>query len=169
MNAPSPNTRPPHTRSRRTSVHAISILTLVCGWTGCGGDAGAPVQPTVATPADPAAPSDTTEPGVVHLKTATATKDAEQIVRFQVDYEFTSGAPVKTYLCTVNFPDTEHTGLKPLEAFELQPQGSFTMGIEVGETDVDAFEITFSEADSPDRGYTVISNTLTGQLSTSAE
>ena len=38
------------------------------------------------------------------------------------------------------------------------------MGIEVGDNKVDAFELTFSEADSPDRGYTVISNTLVGQV-----
>ncbi|MEZ6130183.1 MAG: hypothetical protein R3C59_15975 [Planctomycetaceae bacterium] len=106
------------------------------------------------------------EVGVVELTSATAKLDKDQIVRFQVDYRFTSGAPVKTYLCTVNFPNSDQAGVKPLERFELGPEGTFTMGIEVGDNVVDAYELRFSEADSPDRGYTVISNTLTGQVIT---
>ena len=104
-------------------------------------------------------------PGVVALKSASATRDENNVIRFEVSYVFTSGSPVKTYLCNVTFPGSDQVGIRPLESFELKPEGTFKMGIEVGENKVDAFELTFSEADSPDRGYTVISNTLVGQVS----
>jgi hypothetical protein len=103
-------------------------------------------------------------PGVVELKSASATRDENNVIRFEVSYLFTSGSPVKTYLCNVTFPGSDQVGIRPLESFELKPEGTFKMGIEVGENKVDAFELTFSEADSPDRGYTVISNTLVGQV-----
>ena len=103
-------------------------------------------------------------PGVVELKSASAARDENNVIRFEVRYQFTSGSPVKTYLCNVTFPGTDQVGIRPLESFELKPEGTFKMGIEVGENKVDAFELTFSEADSPDRGYTVISNTLAGQV-----
>lgn len=108
-------------------------------------------------------------PGVVELSSASAVLDDSQVVRFEINYRFTSGAPVKTYLSNVKFPGTDQAGIKPLESFELKPEGSFKMGIEVGDNKVESFEITFSEADSPDRGYTVISNTLTGAVRSSPQ
>lgn len=106
--------------------------------------------------------------GVVELQSAVAKLDDNGVVRFDVNYKFTSGEPVKTYLCNITFPGTEQYGLKPMESFELKTEGSFKAGIEVGEVPVTEYQITFSEADSPDRGYTVISNTLTGQVEKSA-
>ena len=148
------------------------ILFVTCN--GCGQDSTTAEGPDSATANDSSTtsePSSTSveapEPGVVELKQANAELN-DGIVQFEVAYAFTSGSPVKTYLCTVQFSDSEQAGIKPLEAFELHPEGSFRMGIEVGDNPVDEFEITFSEADSPDRGYTVISNTLTGQVTTSS-
>jgi hypothetical protein len=87
-------------------------------------------------------------PGGVELKSASAARDENNVIRFEVSYLFTSGSPVKTYLCNVTFPGSDQVGIRPLESFELKPEGTFKMGIEVGENKVDAFELTFSEADS---------------------
>lgn len=117
-----------------------------------------------ARSADLVAVVTTPEPGVVELQKATARMDENRIVRFEVAYRFTSGSPVKTYLCNIGFPGTEQYGVKPLESFELQQEGTFRAGIEVGDNPVTTFEMTFSEADSPERGYHLISNTLAGPV-----
>ena len=101
-------------------------------------------------------------PGAVELLQATATLDELNVVRFEIAYRFTSGAPTKTYLCEIAFPGADQWGTKPLEAFELESEGVIRTGIEVGDQPVREFEVTLSEADSPDQGYHLISNRLTG-------
>src|SRR5690606_916654 len=86
------------------------------------------------------------------------------IVRFTIHYRFTSGAPTKFYQCDITFVDADRYGIKPMMAYELSPAGSFTTGIEVGDAPVKEYTITMSEAESPDRGYKLISNTLRGEV-----
>ena len=100
--------------------------------------------------------------GAVELLKATAKLDELNVVRFEIAYRFTTGSPTKTYLCEIAFPGTDQWGTKPLEAFELESEGVIRTGIEVGDQPVREFEVTLSEADSPDQGYHLISNRLSG-------
>lgn len=109
----------------------------------------------------------TTEPapaGVVELISATGRLNDDNIVRFEVNYRFTSGSPTKHYMCEFTFPDTNNRGFKPLDAWEVKPEGVIKTGIQVSDASVKKYSITFSEADSPQQGYKVISNTLTGEI-----
>jgi hypothetical protein len=106
-------------------------------------------------------------PSVVELTKATAVLDDLGIVRFTIDYRFTSGSPTKFYQCDITFVDADRYGIKPMNASELSPQGSFKTGIEVGDTPVKEYTMTLSEAESPDQGYKLISNTLHGEVDTS--
>lgn len=105
-----------------------------------------------------------TERGVIEIYDAHGKLDEDGVVWLEVSYRFTSGKPVKLYLCNITFPGTDQVGLKPLQTFEVEAEGKFSTGIEVGETEVSDFEITLSEADSPDRGYHLISNTFSGKI-----
>jgi hypothetical protein len=147
--------------------------TLTRGWwplmfgllAGCGGDASPSAAPSTesSTPTI-AATAEAAPPGVVELTSAKAKFDADMIVRFEIAYKFTSGSPVKNYLCEITFPGTDDRGIKPMDPWEVKPEGVIKTGIQVSSAAVKEFSITFAEADSPDRGYKVISNTLTGTI-----
>lgn len=100
----------------------------------------------------------------VELPAATAVLEDGGIVRFDIEYRFKSGHPRGFYLFNMAFPGTENNGVKPMDASELKTEGTVTTRIEVGDAPVDAYEITMSEADSPDQGYFLISETLTGNV-----
>ncbi|MDZ4683546.1 MAG: hypothetical protein SH850_00560 [Planctomycetaceae bacterium] len=143
----------------------LGFFLLLAGASGCT------PSPTAPVPAETPAPAATTstvietaEPGVVELTNATAKYGDDNIVRFEIAYKFTSGAPVKHYQCDILFPGTNNRGIKPMDAWEVKPEGVIKTGIEVADDTVRDFSITFAEADSPDRGYKVISNTLTGVI-----
>lgn len=110
-----------------------------------------------------------TSPGVVELISAKAQRQPDKIIRFEVAYKFTSGSPVKNYMLNLGFPGTTVAGNKPMDAWEVKPEGVIKTGMPVGDADAKTFELTFSEADSPDRGYKIISNTLTGDIEAAPE
>lgn len=118
------------------------------------------------TPAETADAEETADRGAVELLDARAVLDESQVVNFKIKYRFTAGSPTKFYLCNIAFPGTDQWGVKPLEAHEMSAEGVIRTGIEVGEKPVREFEITLSEADSPDQGFHLISNTLRGQVQT---
>lgn len=138
-------------------------MVLCCCSYGCQ------ESPPAAPAAPVAAPSTTavevkSEPGKVELSKATAFIDDGNIVRFEVSYRFTAGSPVKNYMCEFTFPGTNERGMKPLDPWEVKPEGVIKTGIQVSDPAVKEFEVTFSEADSPQFGYTLISNTLKGEI-----
>jgi hypothetical protein len=142
-------------------------LLVACLAAGCD-RAPAPQSQAPATPVITAVAT-AAPPGVVELISATGRLNAENIVRFEVAYRFTSGSPTKNYMCEFAFPGTNDRGVKPLDAWEVKPEGVIQTGIQVSDESVKEYSITFSEADSPDRGYKVISNTLTGEVEPPAE
>jgi hypothetical protein len=96
---------------------------------------------------------------------ATATLNDSNVVRFDVRYQFTQGHPSKSNLGEFNFPGTDHRSLKALEAWELGVEGRIKAGVELSEgVRVQEFSIGFSEAESPDRGYSSIANVLQGTV-----
>jgi hypothetical protein len=101
-------------------------------------------------------------PSVVELQKADAFVDGEGIARFEIHYEFTSGAPTRHYMCKIVFPNIDRTFAKFMSASELRQEGSFKTAIEAGETPPESFEVVLSEAESPDAGFHPISNTLAG-------
>jgi len=155
----------PQMRSRCCWPIVLGLLA------GCDGGGGMPPATTPASP-KPSAPATTTRvenapPGVVELTSATARLDSQadtHFVRFEIAYKFTSGSPVKHYMVEIAFPGTTNHGVKPMDAWEVKPEGVIKTGIQVADDTVKEYSITFAEADSPDRGYKVISNTLTGVI-----
>ena len=85
-------------------------------------------------------------------------------VRFEVNYRFTKGKPDKYYMCEVTFPGTKNHGAKPMESWELKPEGSSRTGSCCPSLPVETFEIRVSEADSPQNGYKLISNVVSGPV-----
>jgi len=107
------------------------------------------------------------EPAEVELGEPTASFQAPGIVRVEIPYKFVAGSPVAHYGCEVKFLDTDFTGLKFMQAWELKKEGVIRDGFEVGKEPKGAFEVVFTEAESPDRGYHPISKVVTGQVGTS--
>jgi hypothetical protein len=104
------------------------------------------------------------EPGVIELSSAKATQAENNLVKFEIQYKFTSGAPVKNYLLEISFPGTSNVGRKTMEHWELKPEGVIKTSVELLEPMAGKFVIVMSEADSPDRGYKRNSNQLTGEI-----
>jgi len=142
-------------------------LFVAYGWLavpaliGCQAEPAKPADQSTVTKATVAP---TVGPSVVELQKATAIIDSEDIARLEIFYQFTSGTPAKHYLCKLRFPNKDRDFSKFMAAGELSQEGSFKTAIEAGDPPPDSFEITLSEAESPDAGYTVISNTLTGKF-----
>lgn len=139
---------------------SISLLIFVAFLSGCLEDSTS-TSSRVSETVKPAKPLQQ-GPSRVELIGATAKLDDSGIVRFDIQYKFTSGSPTMFYQCDIKFSGTDRYGLKPMTADELEQSGSILTGIEVGNADVKDFEITLSEAVSPDQGYHLISNTLRG-------
>ena len=104
------------------------------------------------------------QPAQVELGTPTAFFQAPDIVRFEVPYKFVVGAPVAHYGCEVKFLDSGFTGQKHMQAWELKPEGVIRDGFVIGSEPTGAFEIVFTEAESPDQGYHPISKVVTGHV-----
>jgi hypothetical protein len=140
--------------------HFLALLLMVV-IPGCS----RPLPTTPSTDAVAEVVERTIEPTHVELTEATATINELNVIQFQVNYKFTSGKPVKFYMVEFGFPGTDHRRQKAMEAWEMKPEGWVKSGVELpeGESPVE-FTVTLSEADSPDRGYSVISNTLNGRI-----
>lgn len=132
---------------------AISLLITACSQ-----------QPT-ARPIAVAQPTPvSTEPGQVELSDAKATLAPQNRVRIEVRYRFTKGKPDKYYLCEITFPGTTNVGARPLDSWELKPEGVFQDVVQLNKPPVETFEIRFSEAESPQNGYKMISNVAAGKV-----
>jgi hypothetical protein len=105
-----------------------------------------------------------TEPGEIELSEAKATLTPPNRVRVEVRYRFTKGKPDKYYLCEISFPGTTNVGARPLDSWELQPEGLFKDVVHLNKPPVEKFEIRFSEAESPQNGYKMISNVISGPV-----
>ena len=160
-------------RSRWEILVQTSLLNSTCCWiaigclAGCRAEVAKP-KAAVSKPAIKSTVADPT-PGVVEITDVKARRLADNIVSFEVAYKFTSGSPIKNYMLKLGFPGTSVGGHKPMDAWEVKPEGTIKTGLPVPDPDASAFEVTFSEADSPDRGYTVISNKFTGVIEPAAE
>ena len=132
---------------------AISLLIMACSQQ--------PTAPPIAV-AQPTPVS--TEPGQVELSDATATLAAQNRVRIEVRYRFTQGKPDKYYLCEITFPGTTNVGARPMDSWELKPAGVFKDTVQLNKPPVETFEIRFSEAESPQNGYKMISNVAAGKV-----
>jgi hypothetical protein len=135
---------------------AAVCLVVFSAW-GCGPKGGAspqvlPVQQS------------SSEPGEIELSDAKVTLADERTVRFEVKYRFTKGKPDKYYSCDVSFPGTANLGVRTMSSWELQTEGVIKDGIVLRKPPVTSFEIRMSEAASPQDGYKVISNVVSGTV-----
>jgi hypothetical protein len=105
-----------------------------------------------------------TEPGEIELFEPKVTLTAPNLIQFEVGYRFTKGKPDKYYLCEIAFPGTTNHGAKPMERWELKPQGVIKDGIILSKPPVQTFEIRMSEAVSPQNGYKKNSNVVMGPV-----
>lgn len=139
-----------------------SCLAITALFPGCSrqADSRAAAAPTIT------ATETKSEPGVVELGAAKATRGEDNLVKFEIPYKFTSGAPVKTYLLEISFPNTMNVGRRTIEGWELKSEGVISTRVELIEPTATTFVIVLSEADSPDRGYKRNSNELTGEVET---
>ena len=150
-----------------TSLRAIDMARLLlCGaaWltffiSGCTGGKpdGGDVEPSAAV-LRPYVPAE------VELGEPTAYFQAPDIVRVEIPYKFVAGTPVAHYGCEVKFLDSDFKGQKYLQAWELKNEGVIRDGFVIGNEPKGAFEVTFTEAESPDKGYHPISKVATGQV-----
>jgi hypothetical protein len=133
------------------------LLPLAALVTGCG------QQPAASgTVTARATETVSTEPGEIELSEPKVTLDGPNRVRFEVRYRFVKGRPDKYYMCEISFPGTANHGSKPMESWELKPEGVIKDGIVLSKPPVKTFEIRVSEASSPQDGYKKISNVAKG-------
>jgi hypothetical protein len=110
------------------------------------------------------------EPAQMELSDAQVTySPRDKLLNFRVKYRFTQGGPSKYYLCELAFPGTDNHGSKPMFSFDLKPEGILADGFRNIKQPVETFEIRVSEADSPQAGYRLISNIVSGKVETAAE
>ena len=143
----------------RRSARGLLLVPFALLFTGCGPQAAAPGTPAVQTTRPVS-----TEPGEIELSDPKVTFVQPNLVRFEVSYRFTKGKPDKYYLCEILFPGTPNHGAKPMESWELKPEGVIEDGIVLSKPPAQTFEIRVSEADSPQNGYKTISNVVSGPV-----
>ena len=135
------------------------LFILVCGFavTACKPNgASAPAATTTAVVKDAV-------PGKIEISAVDLTM-LEDSARFKVHYKFLEGSPSKYYMCTFEFPGTTKKGLKPLDAWEMKPEGVIVAGVELGPEKLTEFTVHLAEADSPDAGYRDNSNVFAGKI-----
>jgi hypothetical protein len=137
------------------SLPLVAFAILI---TGCGQKAEAPE--TAAQPTRPVS----SEPGEIELSDPVVTLAEPNTVRFEITYRFIQGKPDKYYLCEISFPGTPNHGVKPMESWELKSHGVIKDTIPLFKPPVQTFEIRVSEADSPQNGYKIISNVVSGPV-----
>jgi len=150
----------------RQSLRAIAALVGVLLFGGCPDQPPAPARVGPGTAAENVVTTKvvSTEPGQIELSQPRATFSPPNLVRFEVKYRFTQGQPSKYYLCEVTFPGTENLGARPMYSYDLKADGVIQDGIILAKPPVEKFEIRVSEADSPQDGYKLISNVVSGTV-----
>lgn len=143
----------------RGKLAGFLLLPMVLLFTACGQRPAAPEEPAIETTS-----SGPTEPGQIELSDPQVTLVEPNQVRFEVRYKFTKGKPSKYYMCDISFPGTPNHGSKPMEKWELKSEGVIKDGIILSKPPVQTFEIRVSEADSPEKGYKPISNSVSGTV-----
>lgn len=139
-------------------IIGIVVIALIPIASGC--------QPKAAQTVTQATVTALSEKCEVELSEPNFVFTPPDLLRFELHYKFVKGRPTKNYMCYLSFPGTVNLGQKPLEAWELQTQGFIKGGIELQSLDppVKTFEIKLGEAEVPQSGYEIISNTLTGDV-----
>lgn len=145
--------------TNRRIAWGVLLIPLAGLFLGCGQRA--LPRSAVVVQATQAAPS---EPGEIELSDPIMTLQKPDRIQFEVKYRFTKGKPEKYYLCEISFPGTANHGAKPMESWELKPEGVIKDGIVLTKLPVSTFEIRVSEADSPQNGYKTISNVVSGTV-----
>jgi|SRR5262245_3407346 len=156
--SPRPEDRALPAHMRRRTARGLVLVALLALCPACG-DAPAPGPAAQAT-----VPSGPSEPGEIELSDPVVTMVDAKRVRFEVKYRFTKGRPSKYYLCEIAFPGTANHGAKPMETFEMKPEGVIADRVTLSKPPVQTFEIRVSEADSPQDGYKLISNVVSGAV-----
>jgi hypothetical protein len=141
------------------SAAGLLLVPLAVLLTGCGPQAAVPGT-AVVQPAEPVP----VEPCEIELSDPKVTLAEPNTVRFEVHYRFTKGRPDKYYLCEISFPGTPNHGAKPMESWELKSEGVIKDEIVLSKPPVQTFEIRVSEAESPQNGYKMISNVVSGPV-----
>lgn len=135
-------------------------LVVLAAW---GAGCGQPAPPPTAAKIELPPVSD--EPGQVELYDVKATRDKPDLVNFEVKYKFTKGKPDKYYLVEIRFPGTNNLGNKPMEHWQLKPEGVIKDGVTLRQPEgVKTVEIVMSETVNPMAGYTKNSNVATGEV-----
>lgn len=136
---------------------SLILLPVMLLLSACG--------PRTAAPAVTAQEKPTsTEPGEMELFEPKATFAPMNRVRIEVRYRFTKGRPDKYYLWEISFPGTTNHGARPMDSWELKPEGVFRDVVQLTNAPVEKFEIRCSEAESPHNGYKIISNVGIGKV-----
>lgn len=144
--------------TRRRAAGALLFAALLAPSMGCRRPAPEPPAVARVTSGEPS------EPGEIELSDPKVTFEEPDRVRFEVRYKFTKGKPEKYYLCEVTFPDTKAVRAKPMESWELKPEGVIKDSMVMPKPPPKTFEIRVSEADSPQAGYQKISNVASGPV-----
>jgi hypothetical protein len=145
------------TRSARPALLAL-LAALAPFGAGCRK---AEPLPTVVAEAAPGP----VEPGRIELSDPVVAFVAPNRIDFAVKYRFVQGRPDKSYLCEITFPGTPNVGVKPMASWQLKAEGGVIKdGVILTQPPVDKFSITVSEAVSPQAGFTVCSNAVTGEV-----
>ncbi len=134
----------------------VCVVVAISTLFGCGVST-TPSTPVMSTITD-------SEPGIIEIGKVDVKVNDENLAEFKIHYKFTSGRPAKYYMCNILFPGSERRGLKPIEKWEMKPEGIIIAKIDLGADNLDAFTIQLEEADSPDKGYTANSNLYEGKL-----
>jgi hypothetical protein len=143
----------------RLFAGGLLLVLLAVLFTGCRPRAAAPDTAAVQT-IQPVS----TEPGEIELSDPKVTFTEPNMIQFEVRYQFTKGKPDKYYMCDISFPGSPNHGAKPMSSWELRSEGVIRDGIVLFKPPVERFEIRVSEADSPQNGYRLISNVVSGPV-----
>jgi hypothetical protein len=139
----------------------LAVISLGCG----------PSSPSAAPSPEVtrATSSGPPEPSEIELYEPKARLVDDGVVQFEVKYRFTSGKPSNFYQVDVKFPGSENYGVKFMDGWELQESGVISDGIVAHALPVKEFEISVSEALLPQDGYSLISNTVSGEVEIAAD
>lgn len=143
----------------RRSAGGLLLVSLVVLIVGCSKPTAAPTTAAVPTTKPVSA-----GPAEIELSEPKVTFEAPDLVRFEVRYRFTKGAPEKYYMCDISFPGTKNHGTKPMLGNQLKSEGVIKDSLNLFAPPVKTFEIRVSEAEVPMEGYKLISNVVSGTV-----
>jgi hypothetical protein len=86
------------------------------------------------------------------------------LVQFEVKYRFTRGQPERYYSCDISFPGTANHSVRPMDAWELKPQGVIRDRAQLSEPGAKSVAIYMAESASPREAYKKISNVISGPI-----